>query len=694
MKIAKSPLHFLLGCASVLFALSFSLSMSSCKDDVDESNIYTFTGKTLFQYVNEDENYTKFAYILSKVRLSDKSKSTFAELLSARGNYTCFAPTNAAVQQYLDSVNNTKGYDYTMISDSLANYIVRNSIIDCGDNKAYLSTDFQVGALDRTNMEDRYITIDFTQDSVTKVLQTTINEKSKIVQRDIEVSNGIIHGLDHVIELSTAMLPQLIGQIPNTVIFGKLLTITGWDKKMMEYKDMDYEVNHPDGGPNISGVFTAYPLHRYIGYTAFVELDSIYYMPVEKGGWGITPLEFVNGMPSNWDSDVFPQILAKCKEAYPDATDPDYTSENNALNQFVSYHLFPERMTWENMVIHYCEYNYAYNNPSQLTIDCYEYYECMGLPRRLLKLTEGSQTEGRRINRHCKYDYKNLFREIEGSVDIPGLIVSPNNGTHHNQALNGFYYPISGMLIYDSKVRDVVLNERLRWDVSSVIPELITNNFRRIKQTEVVIPPGYFSTLDINEDCQYHYLSYYGSILPNYQNDEHNVRGQYDLILRLPPVPVAGTYEFRFAAPANTSFGMAQYYFGKNKQNLPAIGLPVDQRLDIYSDAIGCLPDTKDEEYNNSIDKNMRIKGYMKPPMHDCCPAGGAPATDFLRISAGFPKNLRLRKIVTSVWMEPEDTYYLRVKAVLENTTLSYLLDYMELCPKHIYNGVELEDKW
>ena len=685
----RTKFRFLVGCASVLFALSAGLSLSSCKDDVDESNMFTFTGKTLFQYVNEDENYSKFAYILSKVRLSEKSQSSFAELLSARGNYTCFAPTNDAIQQYLDSTYLTQGYDYTQIPDSTANYIVRNSIIDCGDNDAYLSTEFLEGALDKTNMEDRYITIAFSKDSVTGMLQTTVNEKSRIIQRDIEVSNGIIHGVDHVLELSTAMLPQLLAQVPNMTIFGKLLTVTGWDKKMMEYKDMDYEYNHPDGCPNISGTFQAYPEHRYIGYTAFVEPDSIYYKE-----WGITPLEFTNGIPTNWEDVVLPQIKEKCKELYPDATDADVTNEGNSLNQFVSYHLFPERMTWENMIIHFCEYGYAYNNPTQLTIDCYEYYECMGKPRRLLKLTEGSQTEGRRINRHCKYDYKNNFREIEGSVDIPGLLVSPNNGEYHNQALNGFYYPIDGMLVYDSKVRDVVLNERLRWDVSSVLPELITNNFRRIKQKEVTIPPGYFSTMFINDDCEYHYLSYYGSNLPNYQNDEHNLHGQYEVILKLPPVPVEGTYEFRFAAPANTGFGMAQYYFGKNPDNLPAIGLPVDQRLDIYSEAIGCLPDTKDEEYNNSIDKNMRIHGYMKPPMHDCCPTGGGVVTDYLRISAGFPKNLRIRKIVTSCWMKPEETYYLRVKSVLENTSLSYLLDYMELCPKHIYNGVELEDKW
>ena len=69
------------------------------------------------------------------MKLSKRSESTIAQLLSARGNYTVFAPTNDAVQHYLDSVYQTTDYDITQIPDSVADYIARNAIIDCEDLK-------------------------------------------------------------------------------------------------------------------------------------------------------------------------------------------------------------------------------------------------------------------------------------------------------------------------------------------------------------------------------------------------------------------------------------------------------------------------------------------------------------------------------------------------------------------------------
>lgn len=182
-------------------------SLGSCKDEVDESDMFTFTGKTITSYLNENsDEYSLYSYILTKVRLSPKSKSTVSDLLSARGNYTCFVPNNKTLQAYLDSVFQTKDYDVTMIPDSVASYIARNSIIDNGNEEAYLSTSFIVGPLEKTNMDDRYITVSY--DTVNG--GTYINNKSRLVQSDIELTNGVMHCVGHVLELSTATLPALL----------------------------------------------------------------------------------------------------------------------------------------------------------------------------------------------------------------------------------------------------------------------------------------------------------------------------------------------------------------------------------------------------------------------------------------------------------------------------------------------------
>ncbi|MGN1213697.1 MAG: fasciclin domain-containing protein [Bacteroidaceae bacterium] len=680
---------------SVLMALLgvVALGFNACKDEVDDSDLYTFTGNTITSYLESNENFSKYLYVCGKVKLSNRSDSYVAQLLSARGNYTVFAPTNDAVQNYLDSIYLTKDYDITQIPDSTAEYIVRNSIIDNGNADAYLTTDFLVGALDKTNMNDRYITVSYGTDSLTGKANTLINESSKIIAPDIEVSNGVIHGIDNVLQLSNAYLPSLIEQTPNLKVFAMLLKQTGWDQKMNKYRDEDYEQNHEEYGTDLGGNPVLNPAHRYFGYTAFVEPDSIF---VEK--WGIPEPQVENGILMNGD-EIMEVIKEKCQEAYPNATGTNLRDESNAVNQFVSYHLLPERLTLDKLVIHHAEMGYAYNNPTQLSIDCFEYYETMcTIHRRLVKLTEGKQTEGKRINRHCKHKVDVAAGDFyeEYDVDRPGILIEESNKGYVTNALNGFYYTIDDILVYDDDVPNVVLNERLRWDVASLLPELMTNGYRlRQDNGYWPFPTGYFSTITFTDDCKFRYLPYYSSTVDNYQGDEFNVRGQYDMTLRLPPVPYRGTWEFRIAAPVNASFGMAQIYIGTNPKNLQPVGLPLDLRLAQTNPTIGWEQDTDDWDHNYENDKVMRNHGYMKPPYHDGIKkSGGTVITESMRNTTTYANNLRLRKIVCTGTFDPDEVWYIRVKSVMENTNLSFLLDYLEFCPKWVYSGSEAEDIW
>jgi hypothetical protein len=111
-----------------------------------------------------------------------------------------------------------------------------------------------------------------------------------------------------------------------------------------------------------------------------------------------------------------------------------------------------------------------------------------------MKITEGKQTEGKRINRHCKHKTDvaagDFFEEYD--IDRPGILILENNKNYLNNALNGFYYTIDSLLIYDYDVPNLVLNERLRWDVTSLLPEMMTNGFRLMTDNEWhVFPTGY-----------------------------------------------------------------------------------------------------------------------------------------------------------------------------------------------------------
>ena len=79
--------------------LSGAAMFVSCSENIDESNLYTFTGETIEDFLkNREDQFGNFNYILSRIG--------YDKILSAYGTYTCFAPTNEAVSSYVDSLYN------------------------------------------------------------------------------------------------------------------------------------------------------------------------------------------------------------------------------------------------------------------------------------------------------------------------------------------------------------------------------------------------------------------------------------------------------------------------------------------------------------------------------------------------------------------------------------------------------------
>ena len=73
------------------------------------------------------------------------------------------------------------------------------------------------------------------------------------------------------------------------------------------------------------------PRHRKYGFTIFAEPDEFWREELGKEPKDITP------------EDVMAYLDAK--GVYPEATrDDKYRSEKNLLNQFVTYHMLPERL--------------------------------------------------------------------------------------------------------------------------------------------------------------------------------------------------------------------------------------------------------------------------------------------------------------------------------------------------------------
>jgi uncharacterized surface protein with fasciclin (FAS1) repeats len=71
----------------ILCIFATALSLFSCREEIDKSNRYTFTGETIADYIlNRSEHFTHFIRILEQANLFG--------LLSTYGQYTLFLPTN------------------------------------------------------------------------------------------------------------------------------------------------------------------------------------------------------------------------------------------------------------------------------------------------------------------------------------------------------------------------------------------------------------------------------------------------------------------------------------------------------------------------------------------------------------------------------------------------------------------------
>jgi len=691
---------------ALLIGAASAVTLNSCTEKVDESDLYTFTGEMMVDHFeNNPETFSSYLEILGKVHPSKRSQSTMQDLLDARGHYTCFAPTNEAIKLYMDSllqIGEISSMNISELPDSISEAIVFNSIIQNGEDDAIPTTMFQEGAI-ATNMNDRYISISYGVDEEKNTL-TFVNVNSKIVEGDIEVENGYIHAIDRVLSPSNASIADLIITCDNTKLLGECITLTGWDLKLTNVKDERWGLypeeggydeyladSHVAGGGDFDGY---YPKQRYYGYTIFAETDSIFEL---YGITDITSLKEYVKANNNFDDDT--------SLGNPTSWGDDYTNDYNWLNQFVSYHILPERLTYNNMVTFANEYGcdatmMKTRTKNQFYVNVWEYWETMGIQRRSVKVT-GCRVDGviqRRLNRQSIYNMIG-YREIAASITIPGILVNATNGTRNTDALNGNYYTIDGILLWTPDVPNKVLNERLRYDITSLFPELLTNN---LKQNRTYGNAWYFSedyldnAYEITSGTSFSYLtnknysSGTGSWM-DYQADEFNIRGQYDFTMKLPPVPYTGTYELRYGVWANDNRGMAQIYLGKNPRNLPAIGIPIDLRSSsgtnpastgwVTEDNIKPVSGDSTALYENQ--KTMRNLGFMKGPKYVQVVGG-----------TGRDSQNNLRKIIYTGQFEAGETYYIRFKSVLESLTSQFFFDYIELVPKSVYAGENNEDIW
>lgn len=686
-------------------------SFTSCSEEIDDSNLYTFTGQTVIDYLRSDSTLSDIAKISDRAGMSDR--------LSAYGTYTCFAPTNEALKVYIDSLyndvksDNHNGLYAGEVGDSVMNRLWKSEKCDslCKDiieshvtGQKKTTNDFLTGAditmmLGNTHTPKR-VNGEITMDGTTHFIKT-----------DQEVENGIVQVIDRLFYRSTNYIIDEMDAMGCYGLWVEALRKTGIDKILQEnirtkgisWFNIEPENQYP---------YADYPTKCKVGFTIFAEPDEV----LKKEG-------------INTFADLVAranQEYANCKNWYSYVEDAginvstgnDYTNQWNALNMFIRYHILHYALSTDKLV-------YSYNELKDM--DVYEYVRTL-LPGTMFKLTgikdPGGNVGEIRINRQLNTP---TLTSDPGNTNLNGTaylaanqvidegILVGNSKINSRQASNGYVHPISGVLAYKETVPNKVLNERLRFEFMSLFDESMTNRYRGytgadLKSffgrtdrniTAVRIPEGYFENMVIyNGDAsRVYYLTkdqangYQGYDCWNdYQGDELYCKGAYDFAIKLPPVPKDGIYELRFGYVNNGKRTIVQFYLGhsSDRSTMTPCDIPLDQNVNPTSTTVGWTNPNTDGDNGAAVDKAMHNRGWMRGPNYFSNKKHGEGSTARFKSDGG---QHHIRRVVTKQYFKQGEENWFRCKTAMpENTEAEFQLDYIELVPATVYNHSSLTE--
>ncbi|MCH5175632.1 MAG: fasciclin domain-containing protein [Prevotellaceae bacterium] len=688
MKISK--LKFFV--AALLCVSAVQVAFVSCSDDPGVGNYYTSTKEYASDYLQNREQFSKYVEVLQRATGSE-DRYRLVDLLSTWGLYTVFAPTNDAIDLFLES----KGVgSVAELSKEDCDTIALNSIIE---SVAYFTTDVSDDTYKTPCMLGQYHSI--TVDTVTSVMY--INSSSVLTHADDSVANGVVHTVDKVVLANTAILDDFLTDDENISLYVLALQVTHMADSLKRYIDNTYSVGKDSTDWDNPALVkktaveydnVAYPKERKFWYTMFICPDSVL-----KEKYGITDLDGLKAKAKELYDPMYPE----------DADVDDVTDRRNSLNRFISYHILDRMGTYYQWT---CEDGSGIlpNAWMRDKIDISDYYETM-MPYSLMKFSfpdAGAET-GLYINRRGVAGHADERGEFVRGAKVTDL----NEMKINNLCANGSYFYIDDIVAYDRNTQEKVLNERMRIDASTLSPDFMTSGARGI-YTQSGVQGGRYGILDnssttANKNTCYGFKNGYVKnfvfnngdgnthlhVRPrtpsmwSYQGDEVTILGNFDFTVKLPPVP-KGEYEVRLATCVEfESRGIVQVYLDGEPQ-----GIPFDMRpngITLYgwiSDG-----DLGDDDAIAAFDKSIRNLGWMKGPKsyYNINDNTGAHNDCFRDLGNGR----FVRKILGHFISDGKTEHYLRFQQKLDNPEGAMNFDFLELCPSTVYNNEYIaEDKW
>lgn len=194
-----------------------TLCLCCCQDPFQDGIFKAYDEDPMGVYLSKDPDYSMWVSLLKKA-------DVYNALNLGSGEYTCFAARNGAVETYL--ADNGYGSIEDIPADEL-NYLVRYHIIS---GKKYLNSDLLL-KLSFPTVSGDYLTAGINLETELRYIDNGEGkERSYIIEKDINVSNGIIQCLDRMLSPITMTVWDIIAENQSYSIFTEALRATGFDE--------------------------------------------------------------------------------------------------------------------------------------------------------------------------------------------------------------------------------------------------------------------------------------------------------------------------------------------------------------------------------------------------------------------------------------------------------------------------------
>ena len=662
---------------------------SSCSDEPDSSNFYTFTGEMMSDYLKSRDQYSEFTTIVNRAGLMD--------LLSTYGHYTCFVPNNDAVHTFLQK-RGLQSID--QLTDADCDTVARNHIIA----NMYTTMEMTQDRLATANLMGRYLSTSsgFDNDSNAVIfLEGTAHIYYEL--KDDSVENGIMQPVDMVIEKSNSYITDAMRDNPKISTFYAALVATGVYNDVLTVEDPDWQPREHEKYYYRSHTWSEVgwvPDTKKYGHTFFVEPDSILQA---KYGIAKGDIRALYEKACEIYDKVYPEDVSKPGHSFDNLTD-----SVNPLKRFVQYHILnkytPGTADLTPMEVNIGVVVGAVGFDETL-INPIDWHHTM-LPHTMIKVEQltmkAYQGQGtmrqRYINRRYDKEYQIEGQKIDATIDTE----------NEHDAINGHYFYVDDIVAFSDEVQNKVQNMRIRMDFSTVFPEVIGNGLRYegdMTQDDpsgtpddaavpkngrnYYFPLGYLDGVTFDEDNTHVVLRRPHMNFWSWQGDEWNLFGDYDFTFRIPPVPYSGDWQIRLGFCAIETRGVMQVYFDGVAQ-----GIPLDMTKYLDSDLY--IGDRF--EFDESPAKYDRMTDEEKAEEQKVLKNLGAyraPRSIFHFDPSNknyfVGNNRTYRRILCQTYLDATKDHYVRFRVASDGkqgNNNEFMLDYLEMVPKSVY-GVD-----